>query len=168
MLTFPAFSKLLVSLSMMTLLRLRSPLLMMETRPDLPWVPPTSTISVLYSSIFILACLLVMIDKSLSSRFPCGLLSIVTSPEFPWEDSVSISALVRLLVVMLTSPPFPESFSPTENVLIDSCCMSPSSGFSGGLNFIVSAIRDITPPFPELPESGLEKELKNSVLMSPL
>ena len=37
---------------------------------------------------------------------------------------MSISALLRLFAVMLTSPPFPEAFVPTENVLILSCSAS--------------------------------------------
>ena len=95
---------------------------MMETSPDWPSVAPTF-IGIGSPKISTVTCLLVIMDKSLSSRFPCDLLSIVTSPEFPWEDSVSISALVRLLVVMLTSPPFPEPLVPTENVLISNCCI---------------------------------------------
>ncbi len=72
MLTFPAGFSPLVSLSMVTLLRLRLPELMMETEPDWPSVAPTSTSIVLDSLSFILTCLLVIMDKSLSSRFPCG------------------------------------------------------------------------------------------------
>ncbi len=66
MVTFPAAWSLLVSLSMVTLLRLRLPLLLMETLPDWPSVAPTSIcwISIPGSSIVI--CLLVIIDKSLS------------------------------------------------------------------------------------------------------
>ena len=51
---------------------------------------------------------------------------------------MSISVLLRLLVVMFTSPPFPESFVPIENVMIASCSVFAPSG---GLNFIVSAFR---------------------------
>lgn len=72
MLTFPAGWSPLVSLSMVTLLRLMLPELRMETGPDWPWVAPTSICIVSFSLSFILTCLLVMIDESLSRRFPCG------------------------------------------------------------------------------------------------
>ena len=80
---------------------------------------------------------------------------------------MSISVLLRLLAVMLMSPPFPESFVPTENVLIDNGCASP---YSGELNLIVSALRDIDPPFPETPSSlrAREKELISIITISPL
>ena len=72
MLTFPAGSLPLVSLSMVTLLRLRLPLLMMDTGPDWPCSAPTSTSIVWNSLSLIVTCLLVIIDKSLTSRFSCG------------------------------------------------------------------------------------------------
>ena len=70
--TSPAGWSPLVSLSMVTLLRLMSPGLLMETFPDWPSVPPTFTSIVLNGSSCILTCLLVIMDKLLSSRFPCG------------------------------------------------------------------------------------------------
>ncbi len=64
MLTFPAGLSPLVSLSILTLLRLRLPLLMIDTSPDWPWVAPTSTSIVLMKKFSrIVTCLLVMMDK---------------------------------------------------------------------------------------------------------
>ena len=60
---------------------------------------------------------------------------------------MSISVLVRLLVVMLTFPPLPEFFSPTENVLIVSF---PVFSSPGGLIFFAFSV--ISPPFPEVEE----------------
>ena len=63
MLTSPAASSLLVSLSMVTLLRLRSPELLMETSPD--WVSPVLTcISSPQGSVTV-TCSLVIMDESL-------------------------------------------------------------------------------------------------------
>ena len=164
MLTFPAFSLPLVSLSILTLLRLRSLELMMETGPDWPRVFPVS-ICILLSGNSIITCLLVIMDELLSRRFPCGLLCIVTFPDLEWEDSVSISVLLRLLVVMLTSPPFPELFLPSENVkILSSSALFLSALFllvdsgGGGLNFIVFASSFMAPPFLELLLSELETE----------
>ena len=64
---------------------------------------------------------------------------------------------------MLTSPPFPESFFPTDNVLIVNCSVSWSSG---GLNSIVCAFRKTFPPFPELLSKEKELESRDSVLIS--
>ena len=62
MLTFPAAWLLLVSLSMVTLFRLRSPELLMETSPD--WVSPVS-ISICPPKISTVTCSLVIMDESL-------------------------------------------------------------------------------------------------------
>ena len=61
MLTSPAAWLLLVSLSMVTLLRLRSPELLMKTSPD--WVSPVS-ICVSSPKIFTVTCSLVIMDES--------------------------------------------------------------------------------------------------------
>ena len=64
MLTSPAAWLLLVSLSMVTLLRLRSPELLIETSPDLPWAPTSILIGLHHSHIFISTCTLVIMDES--------------------------------------------------------------------------------------------------------
>ena len=93
---------------------------------------------------------------------------MLTSPDFWLEDIVSISVLLRLLVLMFRSPPSPESFVPTENVLIPNFSTSSTSSCSGGLiNSIPSAETDMFPPFPELPSSEAEKELSPPVVMLP-
>ena len=61
MLTSPAAWLLLVSLSMVTLLRLRSPELLMKTSPD--WVSPVS-ICIGVPKNFTVTCSLVIMDKS--------------------------------------------------------------------------------------------------------
>ena len=63
MLTSPAAWLLLVSLSMVTLLRLRSPELLMETSPD--WVSPVSTCISSPQGIVIVSFSLVIMDESL-------------------------------------------------------------------------------------------------------
>ena len=62
MLTSPAAWLLLVSLSMVTLLRLRSPELLIETSPD--WVSPVS-ICICSPKISTVTCSLVIMDESL-------------------------------------------------------------------------------------------------------
>ena len=62
MLTSPAAWLLLVSLSMVTLLRLRSPELLIETSPD--WVSPVS-ICLGLPKISTVTCSLVIMDESL-------------------------------------------------------------------------------------------------------
>merc|ERR1712117_254054 len=74
--------------------------------------------------------------------------------------------LLRLLVVMLTSPAFLESVLPTENVLIVS--FSAAFPYSGGLNFIVFAFSVMSPPFPELPDPELDLESRDCVSILPL
>ena len=64
MLTSPASRFPLVSLSMVTLLRLRSPELLIETSPDLPWAPTSILIGLHRSHIFISTCTLVIMDES--------------------------------------------------------------------------------------------------------
>ena len=71
-LTLPAGLSPLVSLSMVTSLRLRLPELMMDTSPDWPCVAPRSICLSPSRGSSIVTCLLVMMDKSLSSRFPCA------------------------------------------------------------------------------------------------
>ena len=63
MLTSPAAWLLLVSLSMVTLLRLRSPELLIEMSPD--WVSPVSNCIFLSQGIVIVTCSLVIMDESL-------------------------------------------------------------------------------------------------------
>ena len=63
MLTSPAAWLLLVSLSMVTLLRLRSPELLIETSPD--WVSPVSICISSPQDIVIVTCSLVIMDESL-------------------------------------------------------------------------------------------------------
>ena len=82
MLTSPAAWLLLVSLSMLTLLRLRSPELLMETWPDWLWIFSTTfVLSPSKNFKLTFTCLLVIMDKSLSKRSPCGWLFIVTLPD---------------------------------------------------------------------------------------
>ena len=63
MLTLPAGWLPLVSLSMVTLLRLVLPELKIDTFPDRPCVVPTS-IRISWPKVCIVTCLLVMLDKS--------------------------------------------------------------------------------------------------------
>ena len=62
----PAVWLLLVSLSMLTLLRLRLPSLVMETSPDLPLAPTSIILDVHESHNFIFTFALVIMDESLT------------------------------------------------------------------------------------------------------
>ena len=77
---------------------------------------------------------------------------MVTFPDSEREDSVNISVLLRLLVVMLTSPPFP---SPNLFFLNENVCIVSFSSLSE-VGFILLAFSFMSPPFLELPFSEYE------------